>query len=101
MALRFGIYCSILFVAPVNDHVETGFVLVKHPEATRTAAEDDGHAVNHGLVEIAEAEAGLLFPVKVGKQVEAFVERDEFKFLSPDDRPENSRTGVFVSIPDI
>ena len=69
---------------------------MKHPEATRTAAEDDGHAVNHGLVEIAEAEARLLFPVKVGKQVEAFVERDEFKFLSPDDRPELPQAPVRV-----
>lgn len=73
---------------PVNDHVEAGLVLVKRPEATRIAAEDDGHAVDHGLVEVAEAKARLLFTMKVGKQVEAFVERDEFKFLCTDDRPE-------------
>ena len=58
---------------------------MKRPEATRTAAKDDGHTVDHGLVEVAEAEALLLFAVKVGKQVKAFVERDEFKFLCPDD----------------
>ena len=58
---------------------------MKRLEAMRIAAEDDGHAVDHGLVEVTETEARLLFPVKVGKQVEAFVERDEFKFLCPND----------------
>ena len=47
-----------------------------------TAAEDDGHAVDHGFVEVAEAEARLLLSVKVGKQVEAFAERvDYYIFL--------------------
>ena len=55
---------------------------MKRPEATRTAAEDDGHAVDHGLVEVAETEARLLLSVKVGKQVDAFVERvDYYIFL--------------------
>ena len=33
---------------------------MKPPEAMRTAAENDGHAVDHRLVEVAEAEARLL-----------------------------------------
>lgn len=84
LVIRFA-YCFlkvILFTAPVNDHVEAGLALVKRPEATRTAAEDDGHTVDHGLVEVTEAEARLLFAVKVGKQVDAFVERvDYYIFL--------------------
>lgn len=48
----------------------------------RTAAEDDRHAVDHGLVEIAEAEARLLFTMKVSKQVETLIERvDYYIFL--------------------
>ena len=67
---------------PVDNHVEVCLVLVKRPEAMLTATEDDGHAVDHGRVEAAEAEAGLLFSVKVGKQVDAFVERvDYYIFL--------------------
>lgn len=54
---------------PVNVHVEVGFVLAKRPEAMCTAAEDNRHAVDHGLFEVAEAEARLLFPVKVAKQI--------------------------------
>ena len=55
---------------------------MKRPEATRTTAEDDGHAVDHGFVEVEEAEARLLLSVKVGKQVDAFVERvDYYIFL--------------------
>lgn len=47
-----------------------------------TATEDNGHAVDYGLVEVAEAEARLLLSVKVGKQVEAFVEQvDYYIFL--------------------
>ena len=67
---------------PINDYVETGLVLVKPPEATRTAAEDDGHAVDHGLVEVAETEARLLLSVKFGKQVEAFAERVDYYIIS-------------------
>ena len=62
--------------SPVNDHVEAGLVLVKCLEAMRTAAEDDHNAVDHGLFKVSEAEVRLLFTMKVGKQVEAFVERD-------------------------
>ena len=58
-----------MLTTPVNDHVEAGLVLVKRPEETRAPAEDDCHALDHGLVEVAEAEARLLFAVKVGKQV--------------------------------
>ena len=48
----------------------------------RTAAEDDGHAVEHRLVEVAETEARLLLSAKVGRQVEAFAERvDYYIFL--------------------
>ena len=55
---------------------------MKRPEATRIAAEDDGYAVDHGLVEVAEAKARLLFPMKVYEQIEVFVERvDYYIFL--------------------
>lgn len=63
---------------PVDNHVEASLVLVKRPEAMLTATEDDGHPVDHGLVEVTEAEARLLFFVKVDKQVEAFVERMDY-----------------------
>ncbi len=67
---------------PINEYIEIGLVLAKRPEATRTAAEDDGHAVDHGLVEVAETEARLLLSAKVGRQVEAFAERvDYYIFL--------------------
>ena len=67
---------------PINEYIEIGLVLAKPPEATRTAAEDDGHAVDHGLVEVAETEARLLLSAKVGRQVEAFAERvDYYIFL--------------------
>ena len=68
----------ILFTTPVNNHVEAGLVLVKRPEETRAPAEDDCHAVDHGLVEVAEAETRLLLSVMVGKQIEAFVERVDY-----------------------
>ena len=63
---------------PVNDHVEAGFVLAKRPEAMLTATEDDGHAVDHGLVEVAETEARLWLSVKVDKQVESSVEQVDY-----------------------
>ena len=72
----------------VNNHVEAGLALVKRLGAMRTAAKNDGHTVDHGLVEVAESKARLLFAVKAGKHVDAFIERDEFKFLCPNDRPE-------------
>ena len=70
---------------PVNDHVEAGLVLVKCPEATRSAAEDDGHAVYHGLVEVAETETRFLFSMKAGEQIKAFVESSQ---VSMEQRPE-------------
>lgn len=86
--MRVGILDTLLFVAPVDNHVEAGFVFVKCLETTWTAAEDYSHAMNHGLVKVAEPEPWLLFPVKGGKQIETYVERDEFKILSPDNRLE-------------
>ena len=38
--------------------------------------------MDHGLIEVAEAEARILLSLKVGKQVEAFAERvDYYIFL--------------------
>ena len=63
---------------PINDYVEFGLVLAKRPEAMLTATEDDGHAVDHGLVEVAETEARLWLSVKVDKQVESSVEQVDY-----------------------